>query len=289
MGERDGATVDTKEIVAEFVGTRCAAELGERQTRIRHRGTLTIDAAPQRQGLAIADGLIEAQRRVGHRQVDVVARAVAFFVAGTDPPTGTGAIEPIADIDEQVAQTVVTAAGGDARFEILRCPRRDVVDQSADGLRAERDLTRILQHLDALETLEGRMVVARVVPIGRETERQAVLEQQHLGRACRVQTTDADVGAQTEPLFITRVHAGHLAQRFVHGEGPRFAQRLGVDHLRAAGQGTRPDPRADDDDFRQVIGGGGLSADGAASCRDRQQADDGDPDCRPMSHPIALL
>ena len=119
-----------------------------------------------------------------------------------------------------------------------RC-RRHVVDHPADRRRAVGNLARAFQHLDALDALDGRVVVRGVVAIRRKRQGHAVLEQQHLRRPRGVEAADADVGSQPEPLFVAHVDAADLAQRLVDGEDVGGRQRLCVEYLNRAWQAAQ--------------------------------------------------
>ena len=286
MRRRESGTVDGEEIVAERVGARIGAELREREARVRHLRAFAVTARAQRQRLPAAEVLLEAQRRIRHIQVDVLARAIAVLAVGDHPPARADGVDAVAEIEREAAQPVVAALGGDARFEGLGRARRDVVHQPADGLRAEGDLPSVLQHLDPLEALEGRVVVGGVVAVGREGERQAVLEQQHLGGARGVETPDADVGPQAEAFFVAGVHARDLAQRLVDREHARVAQVGGVEHLRGAGKALRAGARADHhhlgQGLRALTGRVGRGrAGGTRGERQCKQGGDEDPSGRP--------
>ena len=150
----------------------------------------------------------------------------------------------------------VEAARSESTGKRLGRIGRDVVDESADGLRTEGDLARVLQNLDPVETLERGMEVRRVVAIRCEGQRQPVFEQQYFGRACRIETADADVGTQAEPFLVASEDARDLPQGLIDGEHPRVGQILFGQNMGAAGDPLEALAAAEHHDFGQLFSGG---------------------------------
>ena len=109
-----------------------------------------------------------------------------------------------------LAEVVIAQGRDQLSRRLVRHGRGDVVDDAADRVRPEQDLARALEHLDVVEALDGRVIVGGVVAVRRVGERNAVLEQQDLARARRVQAADAEVRAQPEAFLVARKDAGTL-------------------------------------------------------------------------------
>ena len=235
-------------VIAERVLVRIVLPLRQRQARVRHLRRLIVKIATHRHGLAFADPLHDLQVEVGHVEVHVVAGAVGRLVhAMRDEP---GVAERVAHLAMEFAETVVAHGPDQSAVEIRRHGWRDVVDDRADRVRAVGDLARTLEHLDALEPFHRRVVVGRVVTIGCIGQGNAILEQQHLARARRIEAAHAQVGPQTQAFLVAREDSGHLAQGLVDREHPRCGQDLAADDVGAAGNRVEPDPVADHDDDR---------------------------------------
>ena len=104
-----------------------------------------------------------------------------------------------------------------------------------------------------LETVDRRVVVGRVVTVRRVRQQDAVFEEQHLVRARRIQTADADVRPQAESLLVAHVHTRHFSERLVGRHHAALLERLAVDDVDRSGQTTQPlvaagDLAGDDDD-----------------------------------------
>ena len=179
------------------------------------------------------------------------ARALALLAREVEEESGRA--EGRAEIGVAVEVVAVAARERQRPGGLVGRRARDVVDDAADGLRPVENLPRPLEHLDALEAVNGRMVVGGVVAVGRVSERDAVFEEQHLGGTRRVQAANADVRPQAEALFIAHVHARHLAQRLARSEGAAQFEHLAFEHVDRAGDAldhfgnSRDAARRDDD------------------------------------------
>src|SRR5687768_9779164 len=109
--------------------------------------------------------------------------------------------------------------------------RRDVVDQPGDRLWPITDLRAAFEHLDAIEALDRRVVIGRIVAIGRVRQWNAIFEEEHLIRPGRIQATYTDVRPQAEPLFVSDIEAGDLAQRLVRRHHICLIERVAIDHV----------------------------------------------------------
>ena len=200
-------------VVAERVVARAeAAELGLGQARVGELRVFLVVVAAERDGLTLADLSDPLEVEVVDLVVHVLPRAVALLTRVVEQKTVA------ADIHLAVEIVAVADRALDVSAQALRRVGRDVVDDAADGLRAELQGIGALQHLDAVETVDGRVVVAGVVAVGRISDRDAVFEQRDLGRTCRVEAADADVRPQAKALLVADIHARHFAQRFGSGE-----------------------------------------------------------------------
>ena len=239
-------------VVLERVAARIVFPLREREARVRDLGFLVVVAAAQRERLAIGQLLHHLHEHVADLEVHVLARAVGFL---------PGAVQQVARAADRVAHLAVelqVVLGADRRAdaacELVRDAGRDVVDEATERLRAEHDLRRALQNLDALEAVDRRVVVARVVAIGSERKEDSVLEHQQLGGAGRVEAPDAEVGSQAESFLVASEDAGDLAHRLVHREDVRFLEHRLVEHHARAGDRVEVGALADDHDDRLELG-----------------------------------
>ena len=135
---------------------------------------------------------------------------------------------------------------------------RDVVDDPADGLGAEPDLTRPLQHLNSFEAADRRVIIAGVVAIGGEAQRQAVFQQQDLGGSRGIEAPNADIGPHSHAFFLAGENAGRLTQRLIDRQGPQAAQVFGLDGGAGAGDVGQLPSISDDDhgvERRRLLGG----------------------------------
>jgi len=237
-------------VVAEWVVARAQpSELGFGEPGVGHQRVLVVVVAAQGDGLAVADLSDPLEVEVVDLVVQVVACAVALFARVVEQHAGT------ADVHLAVKVVAVADRALHVAAELAWCIGGDVVDHAADGLRAELQGIGTLEHLDPVEAVDRRVVVAGVVAIGRVADRDAVLKQRDLGRARRVEAADADVGPQAKALLVAHVDAGDAAQGLVggehlgvaqffrgHGVGAAAQQRqvlLSADHVHARGRQAR--------------------------------------------------
>ena len=159
----------------------------------------------------------------------VVASAVTFLAQGVEEQARAA---PRSAVAHMSADEIAGAAGEGQRSRGReRRVRRDVVDDAADRHRAIGDLARALQHLDGLESLDGGVIVGRVVAVGCVRQRQAILEEKNLARPGRIQAPDADIRAEGESLLVAHAQPGHLGQRLVQVEEATALERGPVEDV----------------------------------------------------------
>jgi hypothetical protein len=165
--------------------------------------------------------------------VEVLARAVALFAHVLDVQAGPAPRAAAA----QLAVEVIAIAAGQAQAgrRVARRIGRQIVHHSADGDGTVRDLARALHDLDALEALDRRMVVRRVVAVRGVRDEQSVFEKQRLRGARGVEAADADVRPQRETLLVADVDARDLAERLVHVQHLRALERASVERFHRSG------------------------------------------------------
>ena len=211
-------------VVDEGVAARIGGELGAGQPRIGEPAVLAEARQLERDAVIGAELPGTLQEDVG--EADCLVVAVALRAVVVDVEQHAPAEHLAADLPVEHQLVAVARRDRAARGEFGRHVGGDVVDDTADGLRAEADLPCALQHLDPGETLDRRVVIGCVVAIGCEAQRDAVLEQQHLGRAHRVEAADADVGPRPRAFLVAREDACDLPQRVVDVEHAAAAQVL---------------------------------------------------------------
>ena len=214
-------------VVPEWVLVRIRLPLGEREPRVRHLRGLVVIARADSDRLLLAQFVHHLQVDVADLEVHVVARAVGFLVRAVRDEASLA--EGVAHLAVDLAEVLVAERGDEPAGAVARHRRRDVVDHRADCVRSVSDLPRPLQDLDALEALDRRVVVRRVVAVRGIGDWNAVFEQQHLARTGRVKAADAEVRPQAESFLVAREHSGHFAHRFVDGEDAGLGENVRVD------------------------------------------------------------
>ncbi len=232
VAERSPEPPAVEAVVGEGVATRVRPVLVFSQAGVGELRALGVVAALEREGLPGAERERRLEVHVVERRVHVLARAVALLVHQVEQQPGASPGRAAAAVQVGVA----AVAGGRAQRQggSRRRRGRQVVHDAADRHRTEGHLPGPLQHLDAVEALDRRVVVGGVVAVRRVGQRQPVLEQQQLARARRVQPAQADVGSQAETLLVARDDAGRLAQRLGRAQHVRPLERLRSEHVARA-------------------------------------------------------
>ena len=225
--------------------------LGVGDAGVRHPRLLDVVAQAERHGLLPAERDDLLQIHVREFAVRVVPRAVAVLAHQVEQETVA------AELRACIEEPAVAGRQRDRTAEVLRGRRRDVVDDAADRLRAVEHLARSLQHLDAVEALDGRVVIRGVVAVGRVRQRDAVLEQRELRGPRRVQAADPDVRAQAHAFLVAGIDARDLPQRLVRREDAGRFEGVAVDRVGRSGDPVEVFLVTDDVDARRahVVGG----------------------------------
>ena len=95
---------------------------------------------------------------------------------------------------------------------VVRNWGRNHVDCPAYRVGACSNCRGAFQDFNTVHTTRGREVISRGRGIGSRRNKYTVFHQGNLATAVTVGPSDADIGAQTESLFIADIKTGHIAE-----------------------------------------------------------------------------
>ena len=233
--QRDRAPLDIQRVGWHRVLARITLEHRSRQAQIGGVRDFVVDAQLQPERVAVAG----PERELGLKILDVVvetAPAIALLVQVIDEPADRLVVVAASQGTVADEHAALAAFEVEVAVEPGGRLRRDEVDDASDGLRAVQDLAAALEDLDPVHAFDGRRIVHVGLAVGRQRDREAILEHQHLAAPVRVQAAHANVQPHRRGAGIfAQIDAGHAAQDFVGVDRLRCDEFLLANQMQGAG------------------------------------------------------
>ena len=233
--ERPGEPLDVQRVRRNRVLVRVCLEHRSGQAHVGRVRDLVVEARLQRDRVA----LVGSQAELGLHVLDVIVElppSVSLLVQVVGDPAHR--LVAVASAQRRLAheQAPLPALEVHLAVELRGRLRRDEIHQPPDRLRAMGDLAAALQHLDPAHPLDRRGVVHVGLPVGRQRDRNAVLQHQHLAAAVGVQAAHADVEPHRHrPRVFPQVDAGNAPQHLVRVDRLRGGQVLFANQMQGTG------------------------------------------------------